>query len=481
MTVTIPAAYQGYNSLLDDCKPSQVLQSFPVAFRLEKGKKRLNPNFSVHPNNFSSLMLFGLSLGNYVLMYWANIFLARHLNIGEFDDYSVAISVVTLLSTLATLGLEKYALRMVALNIERQKWGRLRNFLSFSFRIILVFSLFLLGLLAVGLEGVLAWRHADFHIAIVIYAGFLPVIATSLFLIEIVTVYGYQILAMLLYRFFLPIALIALIYGGQYLNVELSAASAVLYFGLAWCLTLSLLSIAARVTGPKPLRLATPSTHDRRKWLGNALPLLISSLMMTILTSAGTIVLELIYPSEFQVGLFAVCMQTCTLIALIGTSTNRYYLPMLVVLIERRDAVGIERLLLKRIRLIVALIACYLTAIMIYGTEILALFGPNFSNGYLALCICSLGAAANALFSDAPYYLQFMGQNRLVVGFLCSAAAGMVGASFVLGTYYGATGVAIAYAVPTFLIFSLLKLLARRHLHRYLSLNAPDSPRRSRF
>lgn len=433
----------------------------------------MNPNFSVHPNHLSSLVLFGLSLGNYVLMYWVNIFLARHLGIGEFDDYNVAISVVTLLSTLATLGLEKYALRLVALNIEREKWGRLRSFLHFSVRIIVIFSLILLGVLSLSLEGILAWRQADFHIAIVIYAAFLPVIAVSLFLIEIVTVYGFQIPAMVLYRFLLPALFAGFLFSVQGLGYAISATSAVLCFGLSWCFTLLILDLTERVTSPKPLRLAKPSSHNRRKWIGKALPLMLSSLMMTMLTSAGTIVLELLYPSEFQVGLFAVCMQTCSLISLIGTSTNRYYLPMLVVLIERQDTSGATRLLRKRTRLIGLLILLYLGLIGLYGADVLALFGPGFSAGYPALCICSLGAVINALFSDSPYYLQFMGKNRLVVGLMSLAAAGMVGLSFMLGTLYGVTGVAIAYAVPTTILFSLLKLLARRHLQRYLPLNVP--------
>lgn len=432
----------------------------------------MNPNFSVHPNHTSSLVLFGLSLSNYALMYWVNIFLARHLAIGEFDDYSVAVSVVTLLSTLATLGLEKYALRMVALNIEREKWGRLRNFLHFSVRIIVVFSVILLGIMSLSLEGILAWRHADFHIAIVIYAAFLPVIAVSLFLIEIVTVYGFQIPAMVLYRLFLPLAFAGFLFSVRGLGYAVSATAAVICFGLAWCFTLLLLDIVQRYASPKPLRQAIPSSHNKRKWLGRAFPLMLSSLMMTVLTSAGTIVLELLYPSEFEVGLFAVSMQTCSFLSLIGTSTNRYYLPMLVVLVERQDAAGIKRLLRKRTRLIALLIVLYLAVIGNYGAEILELFGPDFSEGYLALCICSLGAAVNSLYSDSPYYLQFMGKNRLVVGLMCLAAAGMLGLSFILGNVYGATGVAIAYAAPTIILFSLLKLLARRHLQRYLSVNA---------
>lgn len=431
----------------------------------------MNSNFSVHPNNVSSLTLFGLSLANYILMYWANIFLARHMSIGEFDDYNVAVSVVTLLSTLATLGLEKYALRLVALNIERQKWGRLRNFLRFSLLTIFFFSLILLAVLSLTLEGVLLLRHADSHIAIVIYAAFLPAIAISLFLIEIITVYGYQIAAIALYRLFLPVMLVVLLLAVQRYGFDVSAVSAAICLGLAWCLTLIMLGITTQFCSPLPQSIKKSKSQNPRKWLSNAFPLLVTSLMMTVLTSAGTIVLELLYPSSFEVGLFSVVMQTCALVSLIGTSTNRYYLPMLVVLIERREGIAAKALLNKRLRLIGSIIMLYWLLVGTQGGEILALFGADFREGFIPLCICALGAGINALFSEAPYYLQFMGRNRLVVGLTSLTALCMLGFSFGLGRLYGATGVAIAYALPTGLLYVLLKWLANRHLRQYLATN----------
>ncbi|MGY6277505.1 lipopolysaccharide biosynthesis protein [Methylomonas sp. MgM2] len=401
-------------------------------------------------------------------MYWANIYLAHHLNTDGFADYSVAISVVTLLSSLATLGLEKYALRFVALNIEREKWGRLRNFLRFSLKTIVLTSFALLITMTVTLESILAWKHADFHIAIVIYAAFLPVIALSLFLVEIVTVFGSQILAMALYRVFLPASYIASVISLQHTSFELSASSSVVCLGFAWFLTLGLLGIAAYRASPKALRRSVPNSQDRLKWIGRSLPLLINSLMMTLMNSAGPIILHAMHPSGFQVGLFAIVMQTNAVIALVSTSTNRYYLPMLMVLVERGDAKGTKSLLFKRMQTISGFITLYIGVIFAFGLDILDLFGPGFSDGYLTLCICALGASCNTLFSDSPYYLQFMGHARLVVTLTGITTACMLISSILLSRHYGATGVAVAYAVPITILFCSFKLLANSHMRHYL-------------
>jgi len=61
-----------------------------------------NHPLDLRPNNFRSLLMFVMALANYTLMYAANILLARSLTVDDFDDYSVALSIVTMLSTLAT-------------------------------------------------------------------------------------------------------------------------------------------------------------------------------------------------------------------------------------------------------------------------------------------------------------------------------------------------------------------------------------------
>lgn len=424
----------------------------------------LNPHIAVKANHLSSLTLFSLSLGHYVLMYWANIYLARHLTIDEFDDFNVAISIVTLLSTLATLGLEKYALRIASLYIERENWPRLRGFWLFSLGTIFLFSVILIGVLGLGLEAILAWHETQFHIAIVIYAGFLPIIAICLFLLEMIAVFGQQILAVSLYRFVLPAVFVVLIMELKNIGLSFSATTAVMCLGAAWGFTLLLMSMTAYAISPRNFRLNKPDMRGRTEWLRHAIPLLMSSLMMTSLTSTGTIILEIIHPSEAVVAMFAIAMQTSGLISLIGTSTNRYYLPMLVVLIERHDYEGIKHLLNKRMRMIACFVALYFCILLLWGSDILALFGTDFSEGFHALLISACGATFSTLFAESPYYLQFMGRNKLVVSSMTIAAGIMVILGFFLGWHYGATGVAVAYALPTLSLFSYFKWYAGRHL-----------------
>jgi O-antigen/teichoic acid export membrane protein len=90
-----------------------------------------------------SLVLCVLALVNYALFYVINITLARNLSVKDFDDFSAALSAITILSTVATLGLDKYALRCIPVYRERADWQRTLGFWMFALRTIVLVSLLL--------------------------------------------------------------------------------------------------------------------------------------------------------------------------------------------------------------------------------------------------------------------------------------------------------------------------------------------------
>lgn len=417
-----------------------------------------NHPLDLHPNNFRSLLMFVLALANYALMYAANILLARSLTVDDFDDYSVALSIVTMLSTLATLGLEKYALRAVALFRDRQDWPKFRGFWLFSLRTISGISIILVALLGFVLEAILAIHHADYHIAIVIYAGFLPIMAMTLFLVEVMAAHGAQILSMAIYRLFLPLVYVLLIFGLSFSSLPLTALTAVLCFGFAWVLTFAVIWFVTKSLMPVEVKRSIPLKLGK-KWLSRSLPLVLSSLMLTVMTSSGVVILELLFPSGIEVGTYAIAAQTGGFISLIGTSTNRYYLPMMVVMIDRRDQQSIQHLMNQRTLVLGGLILMLLAILKFYGHKILGLFGDQFGAGYNTLLIIAAGASISALYADIPYYLQFMGFHRTVLSLTLLATAGMVVSAFLLGAEYGIVGVAFAYMIPVVLLFFILRIL----------------------
>ena len=91
--------------------------------------------------------------------------------------------------------------------------------------------------------------------------------------------------------------------------------------------------------------------------------------------------------------------------------------------------------------------AGFLLTIILFGREILGLYGSEFVGGYPALCFVSVGACASTMFSLAPVYLRFRERSVFVIAAIVVAAILMVILTWSLGIYYGATGAGIAFCI----------------------------------
>ncbi|WP_139556113.1 lipopolysaccharide biosynthesis protein [Methylotetracoccus oryzae] len=414
------------------------------------------------------LGLAGLAVANYLLLYVANIAVARHLNPADFDDYSVALSIVTVLSTVSTLGLEKYALRCLPVYRERGDWSHARGFWRFSLRTTAGVSLGLWAGLSLLLEMVLYSRHADSHVAILLLVAFLPAITATLFLVEVATAMGEKIQAVVIYRFLLPASFFVLVSMSRLFELPSSAAIVALCYGLSWLISLSAIGFLVRYAMPVEFWHTEPA-YLRKKWLRRGAPFLMNSSMLSLMASSGVIILELLFTSETVVGTFAVVAQTGTFIVLLANTINRFYLPLISLYLERQDKVSMRRMARHRMLVIGMLVMLFLTVVFSVGEDILGWFGPGFREGYPALRVIAVGASINALCSDSPYYLQFMKQERVV--FLSTAAGLLINltATAFLSAHAGALGAAYGYALSMGWVFALQRVRAAQHVSRHLA------------
>ena len=189
--------------------------------------------------------------------------------------------------------------------------------------------------------------------------------------------------------------------------------------------------------------------------------------MMTVMTSSGVVILKLLFPTGIEVANYAIAAQTGSLFSLIGTSTNRYYLPAMAVMIDHRDRQSIQRLMAQRTLVLGGLILIFLAFLVFSSQQILGLFGAHFREGHNVVVIIAVGTSISALFADAPYCLQFMGFHRAVLGLTMLATMSMVVFGFLLGAEYGAIGVTFAYMIPAVLLFIVLRIMAMVRFRRF--------------
>jgi len=417
-------------------------------------------------DNVQALAMCGLSITNYGLFYGTSILLARTLSVRDFDDYNVAVSTVLILVAVATLGLEKYALRCLPALRHAEDWPHARGFMMFARRAILAWSIALVVLLGIALEGTLALRGRDYHLAIVVVACFLPVIALVQFVLEVVTAYGGHVKAVAIYRILLPIFLLLLNAAVWFSPLDTNAVSAAICFGAAWILTLGALLLLARRQVPKAVWEVKP-LQQPGVWVRGALPLVASSLILNLFAQTGVIILELLHPNQAVVSAYALAFQTGSFVVILGTATNRLYSPQIAALLASADVDGMRAIARQRLRLIGPITMIYLVLIFVFGKSILSVFGKEFVSAYPAMCVIAIGASISTFFSLAPTYLHFTDRSRIVLGLMVASVGMSLALSFPLGKHFGSLGAAVAYAVPISSLYLGLRFYAVRDLARY--------------
>jgi O-antigen/teichoic acid export membrane protein len=392
-----------------------------------------------------ALQLCLLAGANYLLFYGLGVFLARTIGVTEFGRYSVAVATFTMLASVSTLGLEKFALSAFPGYVQQARWDYARGFARFSLLIILAVSAFAALAFAVGKW----WSYIAFRtdpvLNISLFVTFVSCMSLFMFLVELLSANGNAVRATVFYRLLLPLGVVILAGAVHLLGDGLTARKAVLCYGASWMLCLAaLLRIGCR-DFPREIWQAG-RRYEYGRWLRRAAPFLLQSFMMTQFASSGVIVLEAVRAGSLQIALYAASLQVAGFAVLLATATNRFYAPVLSVLLEHRDWDGIRRIGKERSTWINPTILAFLAVVLVFGRKIMSVYGAGFEEGYGPLCILSLGVAVSVRYAMAPYGLQFVGKAGWVLGLICAGGALNLGLLAILGGHYGAMGAALAYS-----------------------------------
>ena len=404
-----------------------------------------------------------MALGNYLMFSVGLMFLAR-LVVDQklFGVYSASIAAITVAATAATLGMEKYLLKIVPSYRATRKYDLVRGYRFFAPMVVLVVTL----LVALVLYVVYLLSPPESGLASPAFLCaicFLPVVVFVCYLLEVVTADGAFVASTALYRLALP----ALFLGGVFLlgyhygPRKVTATQAVVMWGICWAVVLLFLYLVSRGVRP-PAEQVGSRAFRRLDWLRHSSAFLTYSLLMSLVTNIGVLVLGLIPSAKQDTAIYAAAAQLAGLIIVISTATNRWYGPKLAACIALNDQAS-GQIFLRSRQIMMWILSIGFMFFLWYGGEwALGLFGPKYRAGWTALVIMGFGASFNCLHSLAPMYLQYVGREWIVPFLLIFAVVFLIGTAIPLGIFYGTVGVAIAYTSTLIVTYLIFMILARR-------------------
>lgn len=400
---------------------------------------------------------------SYAVTLAIHVAVARLLDPVDFGAYSAAVAMSLVICTCATLGLEKYALRVMPEYLRNNSIAKVRGYILFGAALTVICGT------ALGFFGIAAYEQWGPHtkgIAVLEQMlWYVPAIALFLFLLEIATIFGAAAAATTIYRLVQPmlvvIGIVPNIMGG--FTVE----EAVTIYGGSWVVSLAILAVYLAVSLPKVMYSRRMTVHPRL-WVANGMGYLGLSLLMMLFWQSAILVLEILKGDRTGVALLSASLQIAGLAVIIQTATMRIFAPELARRIAANDLQGQQQLLRRRALFMLVLGGCFLLLVLQFGREFLGLFGKSYVEAYPTLVLLTIGNVVSIVFGSGSVFLQFHGRHRLALALAAGGTVLAFTAISVAANFGGYATVAQTYTVAI-ILFSLVMAIAARLVARSLA------------
>ncbi len=399
--------------------------------------------------------------GSYPLLYAVNVMLSRALGAADYGDFAVTRSVATLTATLALLGLNSAALKLLPVYRKQGANDAAKGYILLSLVTIVLMGM-LLSLLGAGTTAL--FFHQSSHESHPIQIAMLWVLPLSIGLYSVSLLNAHQqiVLGSVLSRVVLPL-ITALRSGVVFLTGRtLTDFSAV---GLLVFARIVLILILVRLLWSIWRReyRAVAGTYQVKHWAIATMPFLLSTFVIAALGQSSTLILEMHHPSEDEVGVYAAVQQVAGISLLALGAITTVAMPRLALLLQDgAPSAQLERQLGSYLRILSLAGVVALLAFIFAGNFLLGLFGHQFQDGHLPLVVLGIGYLVVLVGGLIVPILQVRQETRIVTATMLTLLALNVGFTYLLAPRYGALGAALAYTISTIAVYTVQFLLLQR-------------------
>lgn len=411
--------------------------------------------FSVRGVGASSALLF-----NYIV--------ARNLQVEEAGYLFLSMSIVFVMVPVGMLGLGRSQVRFISVFHGKGQIGAISRVVGHSQ--LLVF----LGLACVT---VLVYMFAG-EISLYLFEKpklepALRAISPSIFLIGFCYLFAYQFQAVSLTKKSIfamsigtPLAAVVILYFWN--GADASAGGIAYSWGSALTLVVAALwwvSFHKKSVALHPDR-GAGDTYRFRDLLGSCLPLWAVAVfsqwpMWGIHIVAGA------YVEAGQIAQLSIAQRIANLISFILIAVNFVIAPKIAQLYFEGRRAELAELARQAAVLLVGWSVPAVIAICVFSTQIMTLFGSDYSNGAVFLVILCLGQLINAITGPANQLLVMSGHEKELRNLVCVAVLVSIGPTILVVQFWGALGAALSIAGT----IAVLNMSTAYLVHRRLGVN----------
>lgn len=373
---------------------------------------------------------------------------ARLLGAHGYGIVAVAISLATVIATLALFGTNELAVREVALVSARKSWNELTVFALWAMRTVIIVSV----VSAFAMAGA-SLLPGPYQRALLLGSLAVPLFALHLLLRGLILGSGSVVAAQIpmdVVRWIVTSLLIGLLFLGRW-AVTPSLVIFVVVIALATSLAVSAV-ILGRYLSRLPRTRAEAT--NQAQWLAQSLPFLAIALFGILGTEIGTLLLGWLSGPR-EAGLYQPIAKLAPLMMLANEAIETALAPKIVHSWEEDDQVALQRRVGRSALASALATTTIVAAIVIASPYILRAFGPEFIRYQWLIVWIGIAQVVNAATGAAPLLLAMTGDMKSRIGAQAVTMVVQVGLGLALIPAFGAPG-AVAALTAAILVWSIL-------------------------
>lgn len=405
------------------------------------------------------------STAGLVVSYLTNIYLTRLLGAAEFGLYGIALSWAALLLVPASLGHDRFVMRMLPTYRAERRWDLFRGVLRQSWWFTVLAGA------VIGAIGAVVARFVSPSAALLL--GFALVLPMGIMNLQ-------SSLLRVQNRIFLAVApnnllRFVLLVAAVYLLVRLglpASASTVLLALLGVVVAMVAVQGWVLQRNWRPEVLSTAPGYRTREWLAISLPLLLSSSALVLLKRTDVIMLGMLAPPA-EVGIYFAAARVAALAAFAQTAVNAIASPLVSSVYAGGDRKRLQRLATGIVQL--SFWPSLLGALLLIGfaEPILGLFGPEFVGARWPLTLLVIGYLMNSGAGAVGILLNMTGHQNATARVFTVAVVVNIALNLLTIPRFGIVGAAFSTALTMASWNVWLSVMVRRRLGLHTSVLGP--------
>ncbi len=398
------------------------------------------------------------------LIFLNQALLARLMGVKGYGNYTVIFTWLNFLTVFSMIGFDTSVLRFYPSLNAKQQWGKLKGFLRFTKRIILLLALvssiaMLLFLLyssnsySISFSEALFW--AVFLLPFLAFINYYSAVLRALQRIKT---------SLLPFYILIPVSVsVACIIYYVLNNEQLKVDAAMLIYLCCAIVVCVFISGKLRKELRSQVRDVEPA-YERKKWFAVSVTLFIITIITLVLKRVDILFISY-YFGNTRAGIYAVAAMISSFVPFGLSVVDYVFAPRISELFESRQQDKLQSMITNSSKIIL-IITLPITFIMIvFGKFILQLFGEAFVASYLPLIILSAGQLVNAWTGMVAALMTMTGNQKIYLLVYVFAGILDVSLNFILVPSYGMTGAAIASAVSLAVLNLAMYFIVKKKLH----------------